>query len=355
MLLSGGTSKGAGDISYRVVAELSDPGIVAHGVALKPGKPICLAATRGRAVVVLPGFPGTPFSIPGLPADEATRSRQSASYQIVSPDYFSVLRIPVLAGRTFAPADTAQAAPVAIVNDALVRQYLPSLSPIGLEIRAGAGPRDATMTIVGVVGNVRSVAQVDDVPQIYVSYLQQDEPNMYVLVRSADGAVPVPIDAVKRAIWSVEPRQAVFSIQALDELLSRSLQTGRVVTLLIGSLAALAAAMSMAGVFAVVSYLLACRRQEIALRRAIGAGSMDVVWLLSAQTCRWTLAGLTVGIAGAVLAGRALGAIVPNLVELDVASVATTTGGYLVVIAAAMVVPAIRAVGIDPAAALRAE
>ena len=57
VLLSGGTSKGAGDVSYRVVAELNDPGIVAHGVALKPGKPICLAATGGRAVVVLPGFP----------------------------------------------------------------------------------------------------------------------------------------------------------------------------------------------------------------------------------------------------------------------------------------------------------
>jgi putative molybdopterin biosynthesis protein len=55
--LSGGTSKGAGDLSYRVVAELRDPGIVAHGVALKPGKPICLAATHGRPVVVLPGFP----------------------------------------------------------------------------------------------------------------------------------------------------------------------------------------------------------------------------------------------------------------------------------------------------------
>src|SRR6185369_2240308 len=57
VLLSGGTSKGAGDISYRIVAELTDPGIVAHGVALKPGKPICLAATGGRPVIVLPGFP----------------------------------------------------------------------------------------------------------------------------------------------------------------------------------------------------------------------------------------------------------------------------------------------------------
>jgi putative ABC transport system permease protein len=321
-----------------------------EGIAAVPG--VAAAAVSSSA---LPGFPGTPFSIPAQPADEAARTRQSASYQIVSPDYFSVLRIPVLAGRTFWPGETAQTAPVAVVNEALVRQHLTNLGPIGVQIRAGTGPRDATLTIVGVVGNVRSVAQIDDVPQIYVSYLQQAEPNMHVLLRSADRAVPVPVDAVKRAIWSVEPRQAVFSIQPLGELLSRSLQGGRAITILIGSFAALAAAMSMAGVFAVVSYLVARRRKEIGLRRALGARSVDVVWLLSAQTLRWTLAGLGVGIGGAVLASQALRATVPNLADVGVASVAGTTVAYLVVIAAGMVLPAVSALRIDPATAFRAE
>jgi ABC-type antimicrobial peptide transport system permease subunit len=321
-----------------------------EGIAAVPG--VGAAAVASSA---LPGFPGTPFSIPGHPADEAAPARQSASYQIVSPDYFSVLRIPVLTGRTFGPGETARTVPVAVVNDALLRQHLPNVDPVGLQIRAGTGPRDATLTIVGVVGNVRSVAQIDDVPQIYVSYLQQAEPNMQVLVRSADRAVPVPIDAVKRAIWSVEPRQAVFSIQPLGELLSRSLQGGRVITILIGSFAALAAAMSMAGVFAVVSYLLARRQKEIALRRALGAGSVDVVWLISAQTLRWTLAGLGVGIGGAVLANQVLRATVPNLADVGVASVVATSAAYLVVIAAAMVLPAVNALRIDPATAFRAE
>ena len=84
VLLSGGTSKGAGDVSYRVVAELTDPGIVAHGVALKPGKPICLAATGGRPVVVLPGFPTSAiftfheFVAPVLSRDGRTRRSRSA-------------------------------------------------------------------------------------------------------------------------------------------------------------------------------------------------------------------------------------------------------------------------------------
>jgi ABC-type antimicrobial peptide transport system permease subunit len=80
-----------------------------------------------------------------------------------------------------------------------------------------------------------------------------------------------------------------------------------------------------------------------------------VVWLLSAQTFRWTLVGLGVGIGGAVLAGQALRATVPNLADVSVASLAATAGGYLVVIAAAMVLPALRALRIDPATALRAE
>ena len=84
VLLSGGTSKGAGDVSYRVVAELTDPGIVAHGVALKPGKPICLAATGGQPVVVLPGFPTSAiftfheFVAPVLSAMAGTHARRRA-------------------------------------------------------------------------------------------------------------------------------------------------------------------------------------------------------------------------------------------------------------------------------------
>ena len=186
-----------------------------------------------------------------------------------------------------------------------------------------------------------------------VSYLQQPEPNMLVLVRPRD--VPLPVDAVKRAIWSVEPRQAVFGIRELEELLSQSIQGGRIVALLIGSVATLALAMSLAGVFAVVSYLTSRRHKEVALRRAMGAQTGDVLWLLSSQTFRWTLVGLAVGIGGAVLASQALGAVVAGLAALDVTVIAVTGAGYLAVAGVAMLVPAVRAARIDPASALRSE
>jgi ABC-type antimicrobial peptide transport system permease subunit len=176
---------------------------------------------------------------------------------------------------------------------------------------------------------------------------------MFVLVRPR--ALPLSIDAVKRAIWSVEPRQAVFSIRALDDVLAQSIQGGRIVTMLVGSVALLALAMSLAGVFAVVSYLTSRRHKEVALRRAMGAQAGDILWLLSSQTFRWTLVGLVIGVGGAGLASRALGSVVAGLVPLDAATGLATASVYLVVAAAAMLIPAARAARVDPASALRSE
>jgi putative ABC transport system permease protein len=320
-------------------------------IALTPG--VAAAAVTSST---LPGRPGTPFSIIGRSTerDASARSRQVASYQIVSPEYFSVLGIPMRQGRTFSPLDTAEATPVAIINEEMARLYWPGESPIGRQIRAGSGPREATMTVVGIVGNVRTMLQRDDAPQIYVSYLQQPEPNGILLVRPASGHA-APIEAIKRAIWSVEPRQALFGIRPLDELVLQSVQTQRFVAVLIASFAALALVMSMAGVFSVVSYLTSRRHKEIAVRRAVGAANSDVLWLLSGQTFRWTVAGLIIGVGAGVLASRALRATVTGLADLDFTTVAIPIVGYLMVAGVAMMVPALRALRIDPASALRAE
>jgi ABC-type antimicrobial peptide transport system permease subunit len=192
------------------------------------------------------------------------------------------------------------------------------------------------------------------VPQIYVSYRQQGEPNVALMLRTrADTAVP--ISGVKDAIWSIEPRQAVFSIRTLREILSQSLQGQRIIAALIGAFALLAFVMSVAGIFTVVSYLTSRRVKEVALRRAVGASDSDVLRLLAAQTFRWVIAGMLVGGAGAVLAERALRAAVAGVVQLD-ASIMTVVGGtYLLIVAVAMMLPARRALRVDPATTLRAE
>jgi putative ABC transport system permease protein len=303
---------------------------------------------------VLPGGAGTPYAIVGRSETEAARSRQRTSYQIVSPDYFAVLNIPFRQGRTFSPTETAGTMPVAVINEEMARLSWPGEDPIGQRLRAGEGPRDATLTVIGVVGNVTTVFQTGDVPQVYVSYLQQSEPNMFILVRPMTGHT-VSIEAIKRAIWSVQPRQAVFNVLPLDEMLSQSVQGPRVVAMILGSFATLAVAMSIAGVFAVISYLTTRRTKEVALRRAIGARPSDVVQLLTGQTLAWTLIGLAAGAGVAQLASRMLRATIPSVVPLEVSMIVLATGGYLLVVGVATVLPALRALRIDPASALRAE
>jgi predicted permease len=303
---------------------------------------------------VLPGRPSTPFTLVGRSDTVAAQSRQSTSYQIVSADYFDVLGIPLRQGRTFAPTDTASAAPVAIVNEEMARLHWTGENPIGQRLVAGSGPREATMTVVGVVGNVRPPFQTGDVPQLYVSYLQQAEPSMFVLVRPRPDR-PVMVDMIKRAIWSVEPRQAVFDIRALDEMLAQAFQGQRIMATIIGSFAALAFVMSIAGIFAVISYLTSRRLKEIALRRAIGAQAPDVLRLLAGHTLLWTLIGLAAGAGVATLASGMLSATVRGLLPLDLATVAYTSGAYLIVVAAATVIPALQGLRVDPASMLRAE
>jgi predicted permease len=306
---------------------------------------------------VLPGSPENPFTIVGLPsqtADDAAVWGQNASYQMVSGSYFSVLRIPLRQGRTFASDDGRGRLPVAIVNEALARRYFPGRSPLGQQIRSGPGPRAATMTIVGVVGNVRPMFQQADEPQIYVSVLQQDEPSVALIVRAGENR-PLSVKAVKQAVWSVVPQQAVFGVVAMADLVAGSMADHRAVATLLGSFALLALVMSVTGIYTVVTYLMSRRTKEIALRRAIGARGVDMFALLAGPAVRWTLAGVLAGALGAVAAGRVLRAALAGIVPLDALTVVLISALYLVVVAVAMSVPAIKALRVDPATALRAE
>ena len=301
---------------------------------------------------LLPGGAGMPFEPIGV--TDATGRPPQASYQIVSPGYLAVARIPLREGRTFASTDNAGTPPVALVNEELARRFWPGESAIGHSIRAGEGPRNATMTIVGVVGNVRTIQQQADVPQIYVSYLQQAEPNMTVMLRRRPGSTP-PIEPVKAAIWSVEPRQAVFDIRSFEDAVAQQVQGYRAIAILIGMFASLAFVMSITGIFTVVSYVTSRRVREIAVRRAIGAQPSDIVQLLAGQTFRWAIGGLVVGGTIAVFTASVFRATVPGLLPLEAVLVGVVGISYLTVVALAMVWPAMRALRIDPATALRAE
>jgi predicted permease len=303
---------------------------------------------------VLPGRPATAFTIVGDASDPGAATRQQASYQIVSAGYFRALGIPLEAGRLFTDDDGAGRPPVAIVNREMARRFWADGNPIGRQIRGGEGPRAATMTIVGIVGNVRPPFQVGDVPQIYVSYRQQSEANIVLMVRTPP-ATPAPIAAIKRAIWAVEARQAVFDVAPLEEQLAQATTNQRAMATLIGGFAALALMLSISGVYTVITYLVSRRFKEIAVRRAIGATGSDVIWSLAKPTLLWTLAGLMVGAAGASAGSRALGAAISGVVPLNLSLTASVAAAYLLVVSVAIAAASRAALRIDPVVALRTE
>jgi predicted permease len=307
----------------------------------------------------LPGFNGVEFSIVGRPEDAATLTMQRAAWRIVSPDFFGVLDIPILSGRSFTDEDHGNVQ-AAIINEDMARRFWPDQNPIGQQIKSGVGPRARVLTIVGVAGNVRPTRRLDTTPQIYVSYLQQSEPNITLMVRPEPG-LDAPIDQIKRAIWSVVPEQPLYDIQPLTSVINRSMTDARLMTTLLGSFAILALLMSTLGVYTVVSYLTARRTKEVALRRAIGANAVDVLRLLGMPTMRWTAFGMAIGMAGAVGAASLINRIgatfdMPgNATSLEPSALIVTGLLYLLVVAVAVAIPAARALRIQPATILRGE
>ena len=345
MRIAGGTP-GASGVTYQQYLQrvASIPGIAHAAFADGP----------------LPGFSGVEFSVVGRSEDAATLAMQRAAWRIISPDYFGVLRIPILAGRSFTDDDKANGLQTAIINEHMARRFWPDQNPIGQQIKSGVGPRARVLTIVGVAGNVRPSYKLDTDPQIYVSYLQQSEPNITLLVRPAPG-LDVPIEQIKRAIRSVVPQQPLYDIQPLTSVINRSMTDARMITTLLASFAILALLMSTLGVYTVVSYLTARRTKEVALRRAIGANSGDVFRLLGVPTLRWTVFGMAIGMAGAIGAANLLNRIGANFdmpgdaSRLEPSALILTGVVYLLVVGVAVVIPAARALRVQPAAILRAE
>ncbi len=303
---------------------------------------------------VFPQRPSVSFTGIGDTPDAAVLRRQQASYQIVSGGYFAALGVPLVAGRLFTDDDDGRRPPVAIVNREMAQEFWPRRGPLGQQIHAGEGPRAATMTIVGIVENVRPPFQTVDVPQMYVPYTQQSDPNMAVIVRTVPGA-SYPLNEIKRAIWAVEPRQAVFGIETLESQVARATSSQRAIATLTGGFSVLALAISTCGIYTVITYLVRRRFKEIAIRRAIGASSRHVIWSLGSSTLRWTAVGLLGGTAAAIAGTRALRAAISGIVPLDPALLTAVTVGYVLIAVLVIAVASRIAVRVDPVIALRSE
>ena len=274
-----------------------------------------------------------------------------ADNHLVSPDYFRTLRIPLLAGRGFHYSDAGPRAKVAIVNREFARRFGLGADVIGKRFPEPGEP----ITIVGMVGDVRTRGlETAAYPEVYLSSLQLDWTNVYLVVRSALPTAQL-VKRVKAAIESINGDQAVYGVETMEEMIADSVALPRFQVFLLGAFALLAVAMAAAGMYSVVSCLVSQRTGEIAIRMALGAGRGEVVRTILGTTAIWVMAGLGCGLGLALVARTVVRSLSSTAVEGSPWMYVAVTLVFFAVTLVAAYAPARRAVRLDPAAALRCE
>ena len=307
---------------------------------------------------------------PGAHGDQPPTSaadQWKAVTQAVTPGYFETMGIPVLRGRAFEAADrfterqlTDDDVPrppgVAVINDAMAKQYFPDADPLGQSIilfddRSFAAHR----TIVGVVGDFR-VTSVDSAasPTIYLPFAQHPGRAVSLVLR-ADLPPEQLVGSVTQRLRAFGEEISIRRVRPLDAVVGNALSRPRFAMLLVGSFAVLALAIAAVGVFGIVAFLVARRTREIGIRMALGARPSSVLRLVLAEGLRPVLLGVVVGSAGAVVVARAMHAMLYGLAPLDVTSFASAAVLLLGASLLAAGLPARRALGGEPLRALRSD
>jgi len=294
------------------------------------------------------------FSVEGQPALEHLWASKVAA----SPDYFRAIGIPLLKGRFFSETDDDRAAAVGIISKRLARRLWPNEDPLGKRITLGIGP-DSWLEIVGVVGDVRQ----DDlrvVPPsgLYVPYQQVSQPFFIDAVTLVVRAVEEPralAASIRKTIQTVDPTLPVFDIHTMQELVSVKVEHPRFNTWLLGSFSAIALALTLVGIYGVVSYSVTQRTHEIGIRVALGARSKEVMKMVVSQGMRAVLIGVLCGTAVAIALTRFLTAQLYSVTPTDPITFTSVVLIFIAVALAGCLVPALRAARIDPMEALRYE
>ena len=327
-----------------------------------------IAGAEGIAITTaVPPFGSgrRPLEVEGRPSPKIDDA-PSVGVVTISPSFFQVAGVSIVRGRGFTEADGAPGSETAIINEQMAAEHFKGEDPLGRRIRFMQGPPPAGQpapappvwrTVVGISPTIRHSSPQDAVSPsvVYVPY-RQDAPGFAtVMVRSALPPSTI-MDAVRREVSAVDPDQPVFNLRTVDDMLQQAMWPYRVFGTLFALFAGIGLLLSAVGLFAVVAYSVTQRTQEIGVRMALGAQGRQVTWMILRRGLIQLAMGLAIGLFGGFFAGKALPAqILVQTTSTDPATFIAISVLLSVVAITACVVPARRAMRVDPLVALRAE
>lgn len=300
-----------------------------------------------------------PFSSGGFTADlyfpgrPEPAVRPAGRYNLVLPEYFETMNIPLLAGRTFTERDNASAPLVAVVDRAFVEKYLAGHDPIG-KLVANNAQRDKPYVIVGVVGSVRNLQLAEALrPEIYIPVWQHPNTSMFIVARTKGNADIT--SSVRDTLRTMDSGVALFDVETMSARILDSVKLRRFVAWLLDSFAFVGLLLAALGLYATLAHLVELRRREIAIRVALGASAGSVRLLITRASVSLALTGLVPGAILSVIAIRAAKRFLFGISPLDAGTIAATVFVVFALALAASWIPVGRAARVDPFAALREE
>jgi len=302
------------------------------------------------------GFINLGFDIPGNPPASAGTNR-TADYAAVSPEYFRVMEIPLLRGRTFTQEDIMSAARVTVISQAMARLYFPNQDPLGKRLVFGFPPDGGNISreIVGIVDDVRDVTlNKDPGAMMYVPYAQAPFWGAVVVVKTTLSPSSVAA-TIRQEVRKIDKDLPVTDVETMEGIVDASVAQPRFRTLLLGLFGAMALVLAASGIFGVISYGVSCRTHEIGIRIALGATPGKVLWLILGESAKLLLLGLAFGIPAALGLGRFLSNLLFGVRPADPVTFVGVATLLTLVAVAASYAPTRRAMRVDPMTALRYE
>jgi len=271
--------------------------------------------------------------------------------EAVSPGWFETMRVPLRAGRAFNSGDQAQSPPVIVVNESFARQYWPNQDPLTQHVTIGRRPVPAQ--VIGVSADVKNRGlEQDPQPQLYLPFSQLPWGEMNLIVRT-DLAPQSVAPAIRAQISAIDADQPVTNVQTVDDLMNTSRTQPRFLLMLVGAFAATALILAIIGIYGVLSYAVAERRQEFGIRLALGADPGDILRLVIRHGFILALVGIATGLAAAFVLTRLLAGMLYKTAGHDPFTFIAAPLVFLLIALIASYVPARRATRVSPIETLR--